>query len=80
MNLYVMQQKLETRFEGDHARIARMRHFMGMLKSSVDGLVALGIVIQIDIEGLPDVAAPATPNALESLESAIAQMGGGNVR
>jgi len=77
MNLNAMQARLETRFEGDHARIARMRHFMGMLKSSVDGLIAIGVVVNVDIEGLPDQASPAPPNALESLETAIEHMMGG---
>jgi hypothetical protein len=78
MNTIRLQNLLTAKFEGDHVRIARMQHFIGLLRTGLDGLATLGVVIKISAEGLesPDVAWQEPENTLESLEKAIAFMQG----
>jgi hypothetical protein len=75
MDTIQIQSLLTAKFAGDNFKLARVAHFMGMLKTGIDGMSALGIVMRIEAEGLEGlVPAPAPPNALESLDSAIAHM------
>lgn len=78
MDLMRMQTLLAARFLKDHSRLARMSHFMGLLKSAVDGMAGLGVVLRVEADGLegekPLPPAPAGPDPLESLDTAIAHM------
>lgn len=71
-----IQLALEHIYDGDHTRLNRMRHFMGLLRSAVDGMATLGVVLKLEVEGLKttetDMVSP--PSPLESLELAIAHM------
>lgn len=70
-----IQKLLAAKFEGDYLRISRMAHFMGLLKTALDGMVSLGVVIRIEAQGLEGVvASPPIPDPLASMESAIALM------
>jgi hypothetical protein len=53
-----------------------MQHFMGLLKTGLDGMATLGVVIKLDVEGVEStlVTWSEPPNALESLDRAIAFM------
>lgn len=70
-----IQKILTKTFEGDHVRVARTAHFMGLVKSGVDGMATLGIILRINVHGLQEYqpAAPA-PDPLSSLDTAIALM------
>jgi hypothetical protein len=50
-----------------------MQHFMGLLKTSLDGMATLGVVINLQVEGVEPtlVTWNEPPNTLESLETAI---------
>lgn len=71
-----MQMLLASRMAGDHSRVARMAHFMGLIRTGVDGMASLGVVLRVEGEGfergrpLP----PNTPDPMESLETAIGFM------
>lgn len=70
-----IQKLLAVKFEGDYLRISRMAHFMGLLKTALDGMVSLGVVIRIEAQGLDGITAkPPIPDPLASMESAIALM------
>jgi hypothetical protein len=75
MDTIQIQSLLTAKFAGDNTRISRLAHFMGLLKSGLDGMAGLGVVMRLEVEGLEGItpAAP-VPNALESLDSAIAHM------
>lgn len=77
MDIIRIQQLLSIKFSKDHSRVARMSHFMGLLKTAVDGMATLGVVLRVevethDLEALPVPAAPIDP--LTSLDLAIAHM------
>lgn len=78
MDLMQMQTLLAARFPKDHSRLARMSHFMGLLKSAVDGMAGLGVVLRVEADGLDAMSSrpppPARPDPLESLDTAIAHM------
>lgn len=73
-----IQVLLTAKHAGDHVRIARIAHFMGLLKSGVDGMASMGVVIKLDVPGLEvsEVRLPPSPNVLASIETAIAHMSG----
>lgn len=80
MKLSVMQQILEARFVDDYARLARMRHFMALLRSAADGMAGIGIVLEINAEGLDESEASLeAPAAVSSLAEAISLMRKGEV-
>jgi len=56
-----------------------MRHFIGLLKTAVDGMTAIGVVLRVEADGLneSEIKDHQTPDMLESLDSAIRQMTGG---
>jgi hypothetical protein len=74
MEIEQIRQLLEAKFEGDHARTARMNHFVNMLRDAVDGLAVTGVVIKCEPLGLDGSPLPSKPYALESLETAIKTM------
>jgi hypothetical protein len=75
----LIQRKLATRFEGDYTRAARMHHFMNMLRAALDGMASIGVVIQVEVNGVDEEPlGPPAPGPLESLETAIAHMAGGS--
>lgn len=70
-----IQKILTGIFEGDHVRIARTAHFMGLVKSGIDGMASLGIILRLDVYGLEGAEAkPPEIDPLSSLEVAIAFM------
>lgn len=73
MNVMKLQELLTMKFEGDHARIARMQHFASLLKTGIDGMATLGVIINIEVEGIETTLVQwAEPsNILSSLEVAI---------
>lgn len=77
MDLIRMQTLLAMKFQGDQTRIARMAHFMGLIRTGVDGMASLGVVLRVEGDGLErgqprEERLP--PDPLESLENAIAHM------
>lgn len=75
MNVSELQQRLASRFAGDHIRSARMAYFMGLLKTSVDGMAGLGVVLRVECDGLAQQKPlPPTIDPLASLDTAIALM------
>lgn len=78
MNPTQIQKILTTQHEGDHVRVARIQHFMGLLKSGIDGMASLGVVLRIEAEGMPADVLPqaAAPDPLSALDTAIAFMQG----
>jgi hypothetical protein len=78
MDLSEIQKALTIRFADDYSKISRIAHFIGMMKTGIDGLSALGVVINLNVDGLemtgvidnnPDPEPPTN-----SLASAIAFM------
>ena len=72
MNLIDLQNKLIAKFPGDHARMARVAHFMGLIRTGLEGMAAMGVVMWVegqDLEGLEE--APKAPDPLSSLDTAI---------
>lgn len=70
-----IQRVLEAKFADDHSRAVRMRHFMGLLRTAVDGLATMGIVLRVDAEGLEGAEVPPPPpDPLNSLAEAIAHI------
>lgn len=78
MELNQIQSILTARSNGDHWRLARIAHFMGLLKTAIDGMASLGVVLRVEAEGVSgeEPGAPPPSNALESLDRAIAFMQG----
>lgn len=78
MELNKIQSILSARAEGDHWRLARISHFMGLLKTGVDGMASLGVVLRVEAEGMSgdESGVPPPPDTLGSLDRAIAFMQG----
>lgn len=77
MDLMRIQTLLTMRFRDDHARRARMAHFMGLLKTGLDGMATLGVVMRVEVDGLMESSSPPPPpppDPLTSLDLAIAHM------
>lgn len=75
MDVLRIQQLLASKFAGDHIRSARMAYFMGLLKTSVDGMAGLGVVLRVECDGLAEQKPiPPTIDPLTSLDTAIALM------
>lgn len=77
MDPLLIQKILTNKYRGDDVKIARTAHFMGLIKSGIDGMASLGVVLDVQaqgVEGQDPTSIPPTPNVLESLESAIAHM------
>lgn len=72
MNLIDLQKRLEAKFSDNPARVARIAHFMELIKTGLDGMAAMGVVMWVegqDLEGLEQP--PASPDPLSSLDTAI---------
>lgn len=76
MGIDELPKILAAKWEGDHSRIARMVHFVGLLKSGMEGLASLGVVIYADVEGIEetDVAPEPKEGPFESMDAAISFM------
>lgn len=75
MNLIDLQKRLEARFSDNPARVARTAHFMGLIKTGLDGMASMGVVMWVegqDLESLTE--APVPPDPLSSLDTAIELM------
>jgi hypothetical protein len=77
MNTHEIQTLLTARFGDDYSRISRMAHFMGLLKTGLDGMASLGIVLRLEGENLDPVEGLVSlpmSDVMGSLDSAIAHM------
>lgn len=76
MDPLLIQKILTTRFDGDDVKMARTAHFMGLIKSGIDGMATMGVVLDIqprDLEYLQPVLASKV-DPMSSLDAAIAHM------
>jgi len=71
-----LQPILRSRFEGHQT--VRFDHFMNMLISAVDGLAAMGVVLNVQAEGVViTTARDSPPEPVGSLDAAIKLVRGG---
>lgn len=73
MGIDELPKILEARWEGDHSRIARMLHFVALLKAGMEGLAQVGVVVYVDVPeiGEEETPPPEKPNLFESMDSAV---------
>lgn len=73
--LIEIQHRLTAKFQGDHSRIARMEHFVGLLKTAIDGLAGLGVVVSVGVEGLEGFSPVVNTDTELNIANAIKQVG-----
>lgn len=79
MDLAILQEMIQSQFRNDHSRCARVAHFVGLLKTGVEGMATMGVVLRIEAENLELKAAlQPVPDVISSLEAAIAHVQGGS--
>jgi len=71
-NIEEMRKILAEKYKDNQGQMARMTHFVGLLKAGMEGLISMGIVVYVDAEGLEDTEpTPESPNVMESVETAV---------
>lgn len=79
MDLSKLQTLLQMKYKNDASRVARIAHFIGLLKTGVDGMATMGVILNISTDDIElQGAAEPVPNALSSLDAAIAHVQGGS--
>lgn len=73
MGIDELPKILAAKWEGDHARIARMQHFAALLKAGMEGLAQIGIVVYVDVPeiGEEEEAPPPKESPFESMDTAV---------
>lgn len=73
MGIDELPKILAAKWEGDHSRIARMYHFVALLKAGMEGLAQIGVVVYADVEGLEETAEPPAepPSLFTSMDAAV---------
>lgn len=73
MGIDELPKILGARWEGDHSRIARMYHFVALLKSGMEGLASIGVVVYVDVPDIEETEEPPPPkpSIFESMDAAI---------
>lgn len=79
MDLSKLQTTLQMRYKNDASRVARIAHFIGLLKTGVEGMATMGVILNVtsdDIE-LRGAIEPVS-DVLGSIDAAIAHVQGGS--
>lgn len=73
MGIDKLPEILAARWEGDHSRIARMQHFVALLKAGMEGLAQVGVVVYVDVPEIEETEEPppAKPDLFESMDAAV---------
>jgi hypothetical protein len=75
MDISALREMLRREFSNSPNRATRAVHYLDQLKTGVDGLAGLGIVVTLHIGNLQDLSPPQIEsNPLASLNSAIELM------